>query len=749
MTPLDPSAVLDQGTLAFTIESRLLRELGERLVKAPEVAIVELIKNAYDADATTCEIVHLPDASITVKDDGTGMTLEQFKVGWMRIGTAAKQDTPVSSRYARRITGEKGIGRFAVRFLGHRLRLDTVADDAQRAHRTRLVADFDWPRFDEHEDLGKVLVPYTLSKVGSDAPTGTQLVVSGLRAQASGLKLQRVRTASIGVLTPLRSLFRPLKTGDGATVHDPSQDPGFTLAIRHDQDKPEEDVAATILQAYVLRAVLEIEGTKLDLKVFRSGQRRPYLSIVDTYENNIGHLLADIRFFPRRQGVFTNIGVDGRRAYSWIVANSGVAVFDRDFRVQPYGTLYDDWLQLAADAARNTRDPRSSVAHKHFPMSTTVRADPKQNWMLRLPQSAQLVGIVQIAGRRASAGADDDVGLIASADREGFVSNSTFAQLQNVVRGAVEAIAHCDRRLQQEEEERSRSLHLAALRLRTRAAIDEVQASPTIGPQDKRRVVAALMETQALAERTDELARERERQLEVMSLLGVVAGFMTHEFGAALDDLMQAQGILRKLSPLTPAMSNADASLSLHIKNLTEFVKYSTAYIVGSKTTPTIPYPALPRISQIVRVFGDYAKDRHIAVEVSVDKDLPAPLVPASLYTGVALNLYTNALKAVTARFGPGGRAIAFRAWNDQRAHYLEVSDTGVGIPIALRERVFDPLFTTTDARTDPLGSGMGLGLALVKRAAEAFSGRVDVVDPPPGFATCVRVRLPLAEGHR
>ena len=48
------TAILDRGSLSFSIESRILRELGERLVKQPEVAVLELVKNAYDADATRC-----------------------------------------------------------------------------------------------------------------------------------------------------------------------------------------------------------------------------------------------------------------------------------------------------------------------------------------------------------------------------------------------------------------------------------------------------------------------------------------------------------------------------------------------------------------------------------------------------------------------------------------------------------------------------------------------------------------------
>jgi hypothetical protein len=625
MTAVAEAAVLDEGTLSFTIESRLLRELGERLVKQPDVAIVELIKNAYDADATECEIVYEQGRSIIVKDDGVGMTLARFKDGWMRIGTSSKEETPVSTRFQRRITGEKGIGRFAVRFLGRSLHLESVADDPARGHRTRLIAEFDWPSFDEHEDLGKIQVPYTLVRAENDESIGTNLVIGHLRSQASDLNLRRVRTDSIGVLSPLRSLFKHEGVGSDSTDPLSTNDPGFLLVIREGDQAPEEDVAATILNSFVLRAVLTIKGPKLDLKVYRRGQRGAYLSIVDKYENDIGSLRADIRFFPRRKGAFADSPIDGRRAYTWIKENSGVAVFDRDFRVQPYGAPYDDWLQLAADAARNTREPRSSIAEKHFPMTTEVRNDTKGNWMLRLPQSAQLVGIVQVEGHRAGERDDNEDGLIASADREGFVANQGFTQLQDLIRGAVEAIAQSDRRLQQEEAEAERLARLASIREETQAAIDEVEASPSIATAEKARIVAAIVQTQELFALHEESAREREHQLEVMSLLGVVAGFMTHEFGTALQELKDAQAELRTLAKSSPKFAAIEESLAQHVKNLTEFVTYSSGYIAGSKAIPTDPYPVRPRIQQMVRIFGQYAEERHIDLEYTIEKDLPAP----------------------------------------------------------------------------------------------------------------------------
>lgn len=741
--PRVSTSVLAKGTIAFTIESRLLRELGERLVKQPEVAVVELVKNAYDADARECSITFEPGTAITVTDDGTGMTLTTFRDGWMRIGTSAKQGTPISGGYGRKITGEKGIGRFAVRFLGRTLHLESVAHDAERGHRTRLVADFDWMKFDEYEDLGEIRVPYTLTRVAESVPTGTVLVIGGLRPQAQVVDLQRVRSDSIGVLTPLQSLFQPMsKTRSGAAR--PVADPGFRLVVQLGEDGEEEDVAAKILDSFVLRAVLELNGSKLDLKVYRQGRAEPDVAISGRFENDIGPVRADIRFFPRRKGVFANTPVDGRRAYSWVGEHAGVAVYDRDFRVQPYGSSYDDWLGLAADTARNARDPRSTIAHLYFPMSPEVRGDTSENWMLRLPQPAQLVGIVQVEGRRQGREADA-TGLVASADREGFVANDAFSQLQDLVRGAVEAIAESDRRLQREQAEADRADQLRRVRDEAQAAIKEVQASSTMGAAEKARIVSAIAHTQEIAEQHEAGARERVRQLEVMSLLGVVAGYMSHEFGTALQELKEARAELEVLGKEIPRLGEAGRSLEKHVETLTDYVTYASGYVRGSSASPAKPYPARPRVQQVVRTFGGYASDRHIDVEISIERDLIAPMVPASLYNGVALNLYTNALKAITARSGRDPRVIAFRAWNEGQSHFLEVSDTGIGIPPTLRERVFDPLFTTTGSRNDPLGSGMGLGLALVRRVVEAFGGRVEVVDPPPDFVTCVRVRLPLS----
>lgn len=741
------ATILAQGSLSFTIESRIIRELGERLVKQPEIALLELVKNSYDADATESAI-SFSSSSIIVKDDGVGMTLDEFKLGWMRIGTSAKEARTHTRIFNRPVSGEKGIGRFAVRFLGRKLKLRSVAVGEDSGMKTVLTANFDWPDFDRNLDLGNVKVPYVLQSASPDESTGTTLIIELLRPGATDIDFRLLRTSSLSVITPYRSLLNEKFDEAPAKRRGQREDPGFRLeleAIDEEEGEP-ADVAAEILDNFVLRAVLEISSNRLSITVFQKGQEEPVLELNDEIENLTGKVFADIRFFPQRAGTFQNLKVNGQRAKSWVKQHSGVAVFDRAFRVHPYGTSGDDWLHLTSDTAKNQRNPRSSVANKHLVMDEPTRQSTRENYMLLLPYPEQLVGVVQVRGQRNKDQGPTPKGLVVSADREGFVHNDAYLQLEDLVRGAIEAIAYADRDLQLKRKAEEQRALLNELRKETRSAIKEIESNPDISTSVKLNLVRNLTNTQRTVDAVAELSKEREASLEVMSLLGVIAGFMTHEFGTAIDELEKAHGKLVKLSKKEPSFAEDATLLATRIASLREFVIYSQGYIQGTSQRPTKPYPVRPRLQQIVRIFGKYAEERGITVSIEVDSGLMAPLIPVSLYNGVALNLYTNGLKAVTAKSGKGRKEIAFRAWDEKQWQILDVSDTGAGIPSALRSHIFDPLFTTTSSNRDPLGSGMGLGLSLVRRSVQAFDGRIDLVDPPPGFTTCFRVRLPFKE---
>lgn len=111
----------------FTVDTKLFRELGELLVGRDSTALVELIKNSYDADATKVSIIgqNLGDqskGSIIVEDNGIGMDVDDFEKGFLRIAGRTKNTSDRRSPwFKRRFTGEKGVGRLAAHKLAKNL----------------------------------------------------------------------------------------------------------------------------------------------------------------------------------------------------------------------------------------------------------------------------------------------------------------------------------------------------------------------------------------------------------------------------------------------------------------------------------------------------------------------------------------------------------------------------------------------------------------------------------------------------
>ena len=146
-------------TLSFRPYARLLTMLGDQLIKNERIALVELIKNAYDADADRVEVrfedfnpdmTHNPNSRIVVRDDGTGMTPDVVRNEWMNPAAPTKY---LAKRKGRRTTpgkgrvvqGEKGIGRFAILKLGKVVTVTTRPPGLDLE--TRLTYDF--ARFDD------------------------------------------------------------------------------------------------------------------------------------------------------------------------------------------------------------------------------------------------------------------------------------------------------------------------------------------------------------------------------------------------------------------------------------------------------------------------------------------------------------------------------------------------------------------------------------------------------------------------
>jgi two-component system, OmpR family, sensor histidine kinase KdpD len=128
------------------------------------------------------------------------------------------------------------------------------------------------------------------------------------------------------------------------------------------------------------------------------------------------------------------------------------------------------------------------------------------------------------------------------------------------------------------------------------------------------------------------------------------------------------------------------------------------------------------------------------ALQMAVPDGLPLVLTDPGLLERVLANLFANALA-----YSPPGRHPQLRACQSEGGVQLEIVDHGRGVPDELKERMFEPFQRLDERGADPSGgTGVGLGLAVVKGFLDTMGGTVQAVDTPGGGLT-MRVLLPCA----
>src|SRR5260370_34274214 len=201
--------MLTQAT--FAVDASLLQELGEKLIGRPAIALGELVKNAYDADAATC-LIQFGNDHIVISDDGGGMSEPDFHSYWMRIGTTHKVDQR-TSKSRRPLTGSKGIGRLSAQFLAHEMTLESTSADHPE---TSLFALVDWRNAVRGADLSTVNVGWEIRTDRLTFPggtmSGTRITLKYLRSQWDSSALRNLGEEAWMLLSPFKRSPKRTKT---------------------------------------------------------------------------------------------------------------------------------------------------------------------------------------------------------------------------------------------------------------------------------------------------------------------------------------------------------------------------------------------------------------------------------------------------------------------------------------------------------------------------------------------------------
>ncbi len=753
----------------FSVDTHLFRELGALLVGRDSTALVELIKNTYDADASTVTITAegLADGSgsITVEDDGVGMTPEEFEAGFLRIASRSKeQGDRRSTRYGRRFTGAKGVGRLSAHKLAAKLTVVSEPDIEAKGLKQAagVEATIDWDVIEEHETLEEASSGISLvARTVADAPAGTTIRLDRLRRRWTDRALTTF-LAELEAFRPPPPLVDPLSEGVAAgpflfatprvRSRSPAnsderrrQDPGFKIVAAGDFATGEDYWDRVAARS---NWVIEVEARDTGVSAVVAptargpvkGQAQPH-RFDWQHPNPTAGPFFDARLLIRE-------GVIGPKepVADFTRRVAGVRVYMEGFRVLPYGGPGDDWLDLDRDYARRTRE-------LEIPAELGA-GDPDAHEFFKILGNQSYHGAVFLTSDQAP-----ELEMVVS--REGFLPNESFWTMRSIVRtaldlstrvraatssqasegsggqakpgerakphdspsGATEQGTHVQRVATQLDQARE-----AIEKLRSQAAdappqmLDDLDAAITAASDG----IDALLSTQST--------------LRVLASVGQQLAEFVHETNGMLALARQVTSLLRP--PTGQPSSEAIRAAATSADQLVRLIDRQASYLVEVLSPDSRRRRSRRQLARSVHAAAQLVASRTESRGIRLTVDVPNTLETLPMFGAELTTIFTNLLtNAVKAAGSPG--EIRMVGVAEGATTVVTIENTGTAVDLAGAETWFRP-FESTTSEVDPvLGQGMGLGLTIVRSTLDDYGGSVAFVEPSKGFATAVQVRIP------
>jgi signal transduction histidine kinase len=671
--------------------ARLISLIGDELISDEPVAVVELVKNAYDADATTVTVRFKGDSAgdpdtLVIADNGVGMTLETVLSAWFEPGTIVKKRA-MRSPAGRLYQGAKGVGRFAAARLAESLFLETK----QRGQGEGVSVLLEWGRFTDDSYLDEITIDYQVDPL-PHLEHGTTLTLVDLHKRKHWNKddFDTLHNRLSRLISPFQKRSGGSEVSDFEIELDIPGHPDLTGKVT-----PHE---LTTIPKYRLSGHLTDKGSfsgKLDVdgKLHKSYRDRQ----LGAKGENVpcGSFEVEIRAWDRdRTGLspyMLRFDESLTRVRQILDEFCGVSMYRDGFRVHPYGEKGNDWLSL---------DTKS-----------------RQTPTLRLANN-QVIAAIRISR-------EENPDLIDRSTREGLVHNQSYHAL-TVWFVRVLALL---------EEER--------YRLRPRDETKPEEMSVLFEPFDMSEVLEQVDQelgkqhpVSRLVKQKDAAIREGVKRLQehysrvlLAAGLGQLVDVVVHEIGAPLGRVAREVAYLEKqlVKSLGDRVLEKLIGEGAHEQLQETFTKVN-AWLeqIAALRDRLVPKAAGKRgratsFSVQEETRDNFALYESLLAKQRIQPVLRAPKEPIVAHMSranlgqIIANLLDNSIYWLTRHHGDGkGGQIHIHIRALKHGFRIRVSDDGPGVAEEDRERIFDQEFSRKP-------NGMGLGLFIARQVIEPY----------------------------
>jgi len=677
----------NQGSAAFQPKARIIKLLGDELITNEVIAMVELVKNSYDADATEVKITlenvrDLESGRIVIRDNGIGMNLDTILNAWLQPGTDVKKKNREKNErsriFHRPILGEKGVGRFAAQKLGSLITLTTRSKE----DKLETSVEVNWKEFEKDKLLSEIPVRWIRiePKTFRENQTGTSLEIRFLAKPWTKEMVSNLAQKLVSLQSPFR------------------EERDFEITIES-EEFPEVAEQAKFPTNLFSTAVYSLSGTVSDEGILRARYRflnpafkqfeRPFeIRNIDIKEpsdfKSDGSIRKPMcgglafRFYVWDLDPLTLRETVSRKTYNtYIQPLTGVRIYRDNFRVWPYGEQDNDWLEL--DILR-VNNPSKCLSNN------------------------QIIGLVQISH-------DTNPALRDKTDREGLIENPEYKDFKNLILSTMNQLEI----LRRQDKDKIDHLRERKTGKKFDETIDEIdKMREKVHKNDHDELYATNINSVEKAH--NDYRVNTVEKLYVMAGIGVAALMPAHEVQIQLKDLAPLIESVKK--DMTSygfggRMMNRFDSIERIIAILSDVSQ--GALELTKREHKLVPLRSVVDFS--LKIKEPELKRDCIDVEV-LEKEKISLKIYSNLVMTAVLNLIDNSIWWLQRKVD--GRKIRITIKRDPEMNIMIiVSDNGPGIDPSDLPFLGEAFYTRKP-------KGTGLGLFITRRAMEANDGKLD-----------------------
>jgi signal transduction histidine kinase len=759
--------------------ARLIRTIGDKLISGPEAAIIELVKNSYDADSAKVTIKIVPpiyqdndiklalvsEGEIIISDQGHGMTYDEIIGIWLEPATDSKVKNSTSRSGKRTVLGAKGVGRFATASLGKTLNLCSIAENKNGLEESLLKLD--WDVFETTKYLEDIDIDITKADIlVENQSVGVTVSVKGLRHIWEENRLETL-------IQELRRLATPQMHSD--LLFEIELDlSSFTLSAERNEylnavkiAKNKKEVPQKYFSPYDFDGVelLERNNTTLNSLISGSGNDnsnfriKPYslgehcdymvkgaFSCEGTFKGELTILRGD-KVPKKLELPALSLGVNQKACAAFSVElmlyDLEPASIKRLFK--DMGLNYD-LFTLAKSRKFISENTGVAIYRNSFRVRPYGHHD--HDWLnlekRRVQNPSHRIGHGQISGSILIA--DEEVsGLIERSSREGLEQNGSFFRLKELVTNLLLNIEAT--RFQYREKagisrpakkDFKEAFEVAALN-KVNKAIDSIE---TLSIEDRASIQKAVNKSSKEMEKVLKGMKAYLQLLESRVSLGDVVAQVLHEGRTYLTPINAAASFynkhtsklgeqtpmgegLRKLAPdYTAQLDGGAAGISALFADIDP--------VSGRKRGKPTKFNILSVIEKVGRLTSSYRADSEVFIELNVTNKHEAFGYAADLQSAL-MNVYTNAIHWLSLQ-NKARRTISVESKINKDKVIVTISNNCPFINDMHEEKLFDAGFTLKT-------SGHGLGLVIAREAIRNSEG--DITYKPKDGTTSFEIELP------